>query len=568
MRAAAWVNLGRGTVPWLLWGVGMSLAGVTGAVSIAQGRPWPTSVNVSITPMAYLTAGLIAWRRRPDNLTGPLLMTAAIPSLVALIRYLLPVLAALEAGLYSGSVVILAYVLLAFPTGRLTGRAERRAMGLIALAYGADAVATILTAEPARHFPDCLGCPPNPFRVTADLGVYPTLDAIANVVVVLGGAVVLGLIVRRWLRASAPARRMLTPVEFGGIVIGLGSAAQATSQLALPDQVWVPLQSILGLLRLLVPFGLALTLIRLRLTRAAVAEATVELGPSPPTGRLEDVLRGALGDPSLTIGRWSPSANAYLDIEGQRVALPTDGDSRTVTRIDRDDAPDLALVHDAAWLDDVGLIESLGASVRLAVRTSDMQTELRVRGGDPATLPRGDVTFLFGDIEGSTALLESLGERYAELLKELRRLASGIADAHGGRLVDASGDEVFLAFPEATAGVDAAVELSQRLKATAWPGGAVVRLRVGLHTGRPEVTESGYVGLDVHRGARIMAIAHGGQILASAATVAGSRRDGALTIRPLGDYALRGLSEPVALVEIHASADERAFPPPRGAPVR
>jgi len=114
----------------------MSLAGVTGAVSIAQGRPWPTSVNVSITPMAYLTAGLIAWRRRPDNLTGPLLMTAAIPSLLALVRYLLPVLAALEAGLYSGSIVILAYVLLAFPTGRLTGRAERRAIGLIALAYG------------------------------------------------------------------------------------------------------------------------------------------------------------------------------------------------------------------------------------------------------------------------------------------------------------------------------------------------------------------------------------------------------------------------------------------------
>jgi class 3 adenylate cyclase len=134
--------------------------------------------------------------------------------------------------------------------------------------------------------------------------------------------------------------------------------------------------------------------------------------------------------------------------------------------------------------------------------------------------------------------------------------------------VDASGDEVFLALPTATAGVDAAVELSQRLEATAWPGGAIVRLRVGLHTGRPEVTESGYVGLDVHREAPIMAIAHGGQILASAATVAGSRRDGALTIRPLGDYALRGLSEPVALGEIDASGAERAFPPPRGAPVR
>jgi class 3 adenylate cyclase len=276
------------------------------------------------------------------------------------------------------------------------------------------------------------------------------------------------------------------------------------------------------------------------------------------------VLRGALGDPSLTIGRWSPSASAYLDIEGQRVALPTDTDSRTVTRIDRDGVPHLALVHDMAWLDEIGLIESLGSAVRLAVRTADMQDELRVRGGDRASLPRGEVTFLFGDIEGSTALLESLGEPYGELLHGLRGVASSIAEAHGGRLVDASGDEVFLAFPEASAGVGAALELNQRLKATAWPGGAVVRVRVGLHTGRPEVTESGYVGLDVHRGARIMAIAHGGQILASAATVAGSDWSDSVTIRPLGLYALRGLSEPLALVEIESAEAGGAFPPPRG----
>jgi len=567
VRAAAWENLGRGVVPWLLWGVGMSLAGVTGAVSVGQGRPWPIILNGSITPMAYLTAGLIAWRRRPDNPTGPFLMTVAIPSLVALIRYLWPVLTALEAGLYSGSIVILSYVLLAFPTGFLTGRTERRAIAVIALVYVADAVATILTAEPARHFPDCLGCPPNPFRVTADLGLYPTLDALANVLVICGGSVVIGLIVRRWLRASGPARWMLAPVEFGGIVIGLGFAAEAASQLALPAEIWVPVRSITELLRLLVPFALALTLIRLRLTRAAVAEATVELGPSPPTRRLEDVLRGALGDPSLMIGRWSPAASAYLDVEGRRVALLTDIDSRAVTRIDRDGVPDLALVHDAAWLDEIGLIESLGAAVRLAVRTSDMQDELRVRGGDPSTLPRGDVTFLFGDIEGSTALLESLGERYGELLQGLRRLASGVAEARGGRLVDASGDALFLAFPEATAAVDAAIDLIRRLEATAWPGGVVVRLRIGLHTGRPDVTASGYVGLDVHRGARIMAIAHGGQILASAATVAGSSSTSAVTIRPLGPYALRGLSEPLALVEIAPAGATLAFPPPRGAAV-
>jgi class 3 adenylate cyclase len=194
------------------------------------------------------------------------------------------------------------------------------------------------------------------------------------------------------------------------------------------------------------------------------------------------------------------------------------------------------------------------------------ETKLRARGGQTGGLPTGEVTFLFGDIQGSTALLESLGQQYAAVLAELRDVISGLADQHNGRLVDARGDEVFLVFPAAHDAVVSAVELTRRLAETTWPGGALVRVRMGLHTGRPELTPSGYVGLDIHRAARIMAAAHGGQIIASAAVVSGLERTDAIVIRPLGRYALRGISEPVALYAIEAEGLPSAFPALRAEP--
>src|SRR5215212_2487462 len=127
-------------------------------------------------------------------------------------------------------------------------------------------------------------------------------------------------------------------------------------------------------------------------------------------------------------------------------------------------------------------------------------------------LPSGTVTFLFTDIEGSTRLLHELGDSYAAALAEHRRVLRDAFARHGGVEVDTQGDAFFAAFARATDAVAAAQEAQGALH------GGPVRVRMGLHTGEPFLGEEGYVGVDVHRGARIAAAGHGGQVLLSQAT--------------------------------------------------
>src|ERR687892_1136498 len=130
-------------------------------------------------------------------------------------------------------------------------------------------------------------------------------------------------------------------------------------------------------------------------------------------------------------------------------------------------------------------------------------------------LPTGTVTFLFTDIEGSTRLLHALGpDAYSEALAEHRRVLREAFAAHGGVEVDTQGDAFFVAFPTAAGAAAAATAARDALSS------GPISVRMGLHTGAPRVTGEGYVGIDVHRGARVAALAHGGQIVLSPATAA------------------------------------------------
>ena len=166
-----------------------------------------------------------------------------------------------------------------------------------------------------------------------------------------------------------------------------------------------------------------------------------------------------------------------------------------------------------------------------------------------AGLPAGTVTFLFTDIEGSTRLLRELGtDGYAAALDEHRRIIREAIATTGGVEVDTQGDAFFVAFPSAPAAVEAAQAVTNAL--TAGP----IRVRIGIHTGTPRLTDEGYVGTDVHRAARIAGVAHGGQVLLSSAT-AGLVDNGDL--RDLGDHRLKDLSAPERIYQLGA-AD---FPP-------
>ncbi|MEP7040088.1 MAG: adenylate/guanylate cyclase domain-containing protein [Chloroflexota bacterium] len=546
----------------LAWLVGTALSVAASSLSAANGRPPEVFLPAGVSGTVYVTSGFFMARRRPDNRIGYLLMLAAVVAVTpVVVRYLFLPAEAFNVAVGPGSSLLIAYVLLSFPSGRLAGRAERLTLGAITAFFILFAVATIFTVEPALHGTSrCPPCEPNPFRLT-DPSVFPAIQPASFLGVVISALAVSVLRVRRWASAHGAARRMLAPVLFGGIVIGLGLA---TTSVVYLTGTPVPLAPQFDLvLRLLVPIGLAVTFISVYAARAAVAGAVVQLGASPSAEGLESALRRALRDPDLVVARWSEVAAAYLNREGAHLDLDALDARRNVLRLERDGRPLAAVIHDAALGVDPALVTAVADAVRFAVDTTDLQDRLRASGGDASSLPRGTVAFLFGDLEGSTELLAKLGDAYVDVLVELRRIIREAADRHGGRVVDARADECFLVFADPPTSVPAAIEIQRRLAEARWPDGVQPHLRIGLHVGTPNLTADGYVGLDVHLAARVMSAANGEQIVASG-PVADSAADHlplGTTFLPLGSFRLRGIPEPVDLYRISAPGLERDTPP-------
>jgi class 3 adenylate cyclase len=182
-------------------------------------------------------------------------------------------------------------------------------------------------------------------------------------------------------------------------------------------------------------------------------------------------------------------------------------------------------------------------------------------------LPTGHLTFLLTDIESSTQLLGRLGDQYASLLAEVRRRVGSAVRAAGGHQVSARGDDVFAVFEPAPAALEGALAIQRAMQGGGWPEDLDVRLRIGLHRGRPSLTDTGYVGISVHAAARICFAAHGGQVVMSSAVRAalGESLPEGVSLRSLGAWRFRGLPEPVDLFQVEAADLLADFPPPRSA---
>jgi class 3 adenylate cyclase len=178
-------------------------------------------------------------------------------------------------------------------------------------------------------------------------------------------------------------------------------------------------------------------------------------------------------------------------------------------------------------------------------------------------LPSGTVTFVFSDIEDSTALVKQLGERYDELLTTHRRLVREGFAAYGGVEIDTQGDAFFFAFPRARDAVTAAVAAQRAHADHDWPEGVDVRVRMGLHTGEPAMGTEGYLGLDVVRAARLCTAGGGGHVLLSEATRAlvGSSLPEGVSIFPLGERRLKGIDEPERVFELDIAGVARSEEP-------
>jgi class 3 adenylate cyclase len=178
-------------------------------------------------------------------------------------------------------------------------------------------------------------------------------------------------------------------------------------------------------------------------------------------------------------------------------------------------------------------------------------------------LPTGQLTLLFADVERSSLHLAELEDRYGPMLNAIRRIERAAVRTHGGVEVDARADEFFAVFRQAPAAVEAAVEIQREMSAHAWPDEREVRVRIGLHTGRPSPTPTGYQGISVNAASRLCECGHGGQVLLSRTARAALADAPSYELRHLGSYRLRGIPDEHEIFQLVAPSLADGFPPLR-----
>ena len=539
----------------------LAFAALTGVFGWSQGAPADFLILDTTLGLLFIGSGYVAWSRRPDVPTGRLLVLCGVLWFVG--SYGLTSIGALAAvgfalsGLYD---LPLAYLLLTFPTDRLAG-VRRAAVAALAVGFLGRIAGRLLLNDPPTIYPDfCADCPPNPFALFPSRIGFETVESATSWLIAAAALAVALIALGRWTRARPFLRRIAWPVFAAGVLamaMATIDAAEFASGIVLlefegqlaPIVGWAPFVA-----RALIPLGFLAGTLRLRRERLAVAEVALQAGGTSAIA-LERALSAALADPELAVLRWSNTASEYLDREGRPVVLPGPSDgSRAVTYIEDDGRPYAAVVHDALLVEERSIVGSLRNAAHNALRGDDVRAVLGGHRADLADLPQGDLTLLFSDIEDSTGHLQRLGLGYADLLERVRSTIRGAIREHGGREVEAVGDEFFAVFESTSAAARAAVAIQQRLRGDPQAADRPVAVRIGLHRGAPTRTVSGYVGLDVHKAARIMSAANGGQILASEEVAVAADADGSVEIRVrrLGPHVLRGLEEPIDVVLLEA----------------
>jgi class 3 adenylate cyclase len=256
------------------------------------------------------------------------------------------------------------------------------------------------------------------------------------------------------------------------------------------------------------------------------------------------------------------SAFAYIDSAGKR-RLPINDESHVRNALSR-----FARVHfedDAAR--ERARTRLLNAAKRYGIVPVGFitgQIESERKRSTATDLPSGRVTLLFTDIEGSTGLLDRLGDRYENVLSVVRDvIGKAVADT-GGREVEVRADEYFAVFEDVERAIEASLAFQRALAAHDWPDGARVRVRTGIHTGEITMTSSGYIGLPVNEASRLCASGHGGQILVSGETLeAAECAQLGIEFRDLGRHQLRGLPTSTEVHQIEAEGLAADFPPLR-----
>lgn len=396
-----------------VWSVALVAAAGGVALILASDRPRPVaSIPLEVlVGLVFVGSGLLARVRRPENRTGVLMilvgfawfggaLTAADQSLPFTVGYV--------DGALIGAFFV--HLVLAFPSGRLETKTERRVVaGMYVFAF---VLQPALLLFDDLHGLKCDACPENAFLVYRNdtLAVVLGLPTLVFVLGILVSVVV--ILVRRWRAATAPLRRVLAPVYLSaGTTVAILVVRTAVEPFSSFGGDALEFVSVLALLT--VPLSFLAGLLRSRLARSAVAELVVELGDAPVPGKLRDALARALGDPSLGLAYWLRD-DTFVDLDGRVVALPADGSGRVATVVERSGRRVAAIVHDASLRDHPELVEAVGAAAGLALENGRLQADLRAR---------------LADLRASRARLVEAGDT------ERRRLERNLHDGAQQRLV-------------------------------------------------------------------------------------------------------------------------------------
>lgn len=320
----------------------------------------------------FVIAGLVAAGRRPDSVSGRLLVATGLAWLGAQTLLVIPnaLAATVALALLPLSLAFLAHLSLAFPNG-LASRAERV---LVAVPY-----ALVVAAIPVLDFGDCTDCARNVFGIDTDRGFgriwYATLMLAAT-----GTALCfLTVLVRRWRRGSVAARRVLLPVVPGACLFAVAYVSALLSELGLPTGVGTRGALVALVLLALAPVVFLGGLLRARLARGHVGRLVVELGDVSPGGALREALARALGDPTVEVAYWLAERSGYVDGQGQAMSLPSGDGHRAVTFIERSGKPVGALIHDPALRDDPAHVDAVCAAAGLALENERLHAEVLAR---------------------------------------------------------------------------------------------------------------------------------------------------------------------------------------------
>ena len=311
----------------------------------------------------------------------------------------------------------------------------------------------------------------------------------------------------------------------------------------------------------IVPVGFIQSEFRVAHERAIAGRLIIELGRVETSADLQAELRRTLDDDGLEVVRWSKSEGTYVGCDDTPVRLPSPSARRKATFLQGRGRPLMAILHARSVLRSPEITEAVMAAVHL-VAGRELLDEIDEIGVATEGLPDGEVTFLLTDIEGSTPLLHELGDRYAEVLADVRTLIREAVLQAGGRQVEARADEFVAVFDEAGAALDAAVAMQRAIGAHEWPGDRAVRVRAGVHAGEILLTEAGYVGITVHTAARVMSAAHGGQILVTGETLDRLDVDATPQTTSRGVHRLKGLADDHELHQVVAEGLLTDFAPP------